>query len=250
MRPIDKFTVFYIFLVYNEGDLNYSEVPEKDILHFFENVIGESKTLYFLDLNIADGYFIREMIVDDPENSGYVYRLTKRGVQKISELYSLEIQDEFPELNQFHSLHFAFIASNLPELEKEAYDNSISEVVTCFMNNCLNAAISISGKLLEIYLTELLTRNNVEIKWFHKGPKDIEGSFTEDLSLNQLFILAKTRLPNDVKLASIDETQIELIKRYRNGAAHHNKSSLKPSKEVTLGIMQFVAHFLRHRLTW
>lgn len=250
MRPIDRFTIFYIFLVYNEGDINHVEVPERDILQFYDNIIGDRKTLYFLDLNIVDGYLIRKMIEDDPEINGYVYRLTKRGVEKISELYSVEIPDEFPELNQFHSLHYAFLASNLPELEKEAYDNAISEVIACYKTNCLNAAISISGKLLEIYLTELLMRNNIEIKWFQKGPKDIEGSFSEDLSLNQLFILSKTRLPQEVKMASIDEAQIELIKRYRNGAAHYNKSSIKPSKEVVLGVMQFVSHFLRHRLTW
>lgn len=243
--------ILSIFYMYNEGKFDHIRIEEKDIYSILSNHTSKVDVLNYLQLNIGDGFLKKDLVFEDPVDNGIFYSLTKKGIDKIREIYNLELEEEFPEeIIQFQSLYFAFIASNLPKFEKEAYDNTIFEIITSYKNNCLNATIALCGKLLEIYLTELLMKNQVEIKWFQKGPKDTEANFTEDLSLNQLFILAKTRLPEDVKIASLDENQIELIKRYRNGAAHHNKSSIKPSKEVTLGIMQFVSHFLGHRLSW
>ena len=244
--------IFSIFFMYNEGKFENVRIDEKDIYHILSNHYSEARVLNYLQKNIGDGFLIKDLVFDDEQGyNGVFYLLTKKGIDKIREIFNLDLEDEFPdEIKHFQSLYFAFIASNLPKIEKEAYDTTMSEIIICYKTHCLNAAIALCGKLLEIYLTELLMKNKIEIKWFQKGPKDTAASFTEDLSFNQLFILAKTRLPVDVKLASLDETQIELIKRYRNGVTHHNKSSINPSKEVTLGIIQFVSHFLKHRLSW
>lgn len=251
--PLEKKShiILSVFFMCNEGKFEDLKLSEKEIFSVFNQSLSDSDIRYYIQQNIGDGLLVMDVVVDDPEINGIFYSLTKKGIDKIRQIFDLEFEEELPEeLIQFQSLYVLLLASNLPESEKEAYDNTILEIIRCYKNGCLNAAISLCGKLLEIYLTELLVRNNIEIKWFQKGPKDTEGSFTEELTLGQLFILAKTRLADEIKLASLDENQIQLIKNYRNGMTHYNKSGIIPTKEIAMGIMQFSAHFLRHRLSW
>jgi hypothetical protein len=249
MSKLDRFAILSIFLVYNEGDIKNVQIEEKDILRFFDNYFSEGETLNCLHLNTADKLLRREEIIDPPHYD-LAYTLTDKGVDKLFEISGLDFNEEFVELNEFNSLVYALLSSNLHEKEKSAYESTMNEVVTCFKNDCLNATVSLCGKLVEIYLTDLLTKHQIKIEWFSKGPNDTAAKFTEDLTLNQLFILAKSKLSEVVKTASLDTNQIEIIKNYRNAAIHHNKSSIKPSKDVALGIIHFTSHFLRHRLTW
>jgi hypothetical protein len=235
--------------VYNEGDIKNVDIEENDILKFFDNLLPNEETRIFLDLNTADNLVTRKEIIDPPHYD-LAYTLTAKGVEKLFELSGLEPKEEFVEINEFNSLVYAFLTSRLPQTEKNAYESTMNEVVTCFKNECYNATISLCGKIVEIYLTELLNRHQIPVKWFSKGPQDTQGEFTTELTLNQLFILGKSKLPEDVRSASLDSNQIEIIKNYRNGTIHYNRTNNRPSKDVTLGIMHFTSHFLRYRLTW
>ena len=248
MANIDRFSVLEVFLVYNDGDLKDVQVEQHSIYKYFEQIAEKSDILSLLDLNTADKLIKREPPSDPTED--WTYFLTEKGIQKIADMTGLDLIEDTSEITRFNSLIYSFLASNLPKVEKNAYEKTMNEIATCFKHNCLNAAISLCGKLIEIYLTELLTKHQIEIKWYSKGPNDIQGDFTTDLTLKQLLILAKSKLADDVKEAYLDVEEIERINKYRNGTIHYKTGSKEPKEDIALGVIHFASHILRLRLSW
>ena len=113
--------IFSIFFMYNEGKFENVRIDEKDIYHILSNHYSEARVLNYLQKNIGDGFLIKDLVFDDEQGyNGVFYLLTKKGIDKIREIFNLDLEDEFPdEIKHFQSLYFAFIASNLPKIEKE-----------------------------------------------------------------------------------------------------------------------------------
>ncbi|MBL0305268.1 MAG: hypothetical protein IPQ25_04315 [Chitinophagaceae bacterium] len=159
MTKLDRFAILSIFLVYNDGEIKNVQIDEKDIIKFFDSYFPEGKTLNYLHLNIADKLLTREENIDPP-HFDLAYKLTNKGVDKLFEISGLDFNEEFVELNEFNSLVYAFLSSNLQDKERTAYESTMNEVVTCFKKDCFNATVALCGKLVEIYLTDFFTKPN------------------------------------------------------------------------------------------
>lgn len=134
-----------------------------------------------------------------------------------------------------------FETSKLSNEKIDTYVGAINEMSKCYAINCYNAAISLCGKIIEIYLTDLLTQFKIKIELL------INGRTITDLTLGQLYRLTE-KLPKEEKNNYSNNHIIELIRSFRNGTAHYNENIPVPSVDQTEGIISFTLDILKRRI--
>lgn len=107
---------------------------------------------------------------------------------------------------------------------KSDFIRTLEEIAICFQNDCYIATITLCGKILEICLTDILQRNEID---------------TSNIKmLGNLIRAVKERVPNQYIDPSL-ESVANIISKSRNTAVHFNETIPIPSRDQ--GIMVIFA---------
>lgn len=112
--------------------------------------------------------------------------------------------------------------SNINLNYKDDFIKTLEEIAICFDNECYIATISLSGKILETTLTEILQRNNIEI-----GERDMLGKLIRKIKDNKVNEYIDPALTEIAKVISYS----------RNSAIHHNEKIPIPSREQAIMVV-------------
>ncbi len=236
------------FAMVNESDITQISLSTDEIkLRFKED--SHSKVDDILDGLVLDLMCLRTFEFSE-EKDEYVdyYSLTKKGTITLKRLYGIEQNDNSKVENIYKVIH-EFKISNINLERKSDYINALTEMSDCFSVDCYNATISLCGKIIEIYLTELLNHFQVKIERSFYDERYKNNRSTTDLTLGQLYRLTE-RLPDGEKATYINSQNIELIKLFRNGTVHYKEKIPIPSKDQTEGIISFTLDALKRRLSY
>lgn len=224
-------------------------IPESLMHQYTEQTIfsDSEETLEALKTN---GSIIREYEFDpDLAIDGLVYKLTEQGYQELRSCYNLDstVISESISLVTRHieETKRSVEVSTINEKQKEAFISTLNELFICYKNNCLNASVALCGKTIEIYLTELLNRNNIKIEVTDYDRNGRPIKVRTDLSLSDLIYLT-TKLPYGTKQFDIDSEKLNLIRKYRNAAIHYSESANSQDATDVIGIILFTIAFVRN----
>lgn len=239
--------VLKLFAKFNTNDINQVGLPlsniNNNLLNYFPNMTSVVNIEDVLDSLVLDNICCKENEYDEDWGDWICYYyLTKKGVIELKRLYGLVLKDN-GRIDNINQVINDFKNSNINPEKKVDYVNTLKEMSDCFSVDCYNATISLCGKIIEIYLTELLNHFQIKIGLF------INNRITTDLTLGQLYRLTK-QLPVDEKTTYINSQNIELIKSFRNGTAHYNEKIPIPSKDQTEGIISFTLDALKRRISY
>lgn len=101
---------------------------------------------------------------------GFIYRINQKLVDELKDdesiakaIYNLfEPQDETS--NTIAELIDKCLNKNINNIYKDDFITSLNELKICFNNKCFIACLSLSGKILEICLKQLLIDNNIQFE--------------------------------------------------------------------------------------
>lgn len=136
----------------------------------------------------------------------------------------------------------ANIASSSDRGHKNAYIFTLTEISKTYKAECFTATISLCGKVVEIYLYELLENSSIKEQLYYIDKKNIKWP-RNDLTLVKLKILAQQLPVNVIGLLPSDKV-IDVIIQYRNSAIHFSKENYNPSKEIADGVIKFLIDML------
>jgi hypothetical protein len=105
---------------------------------------------------------------------------------------------------------------------KDDFITTLNEIAICFDNECYIATIALSGKILEVTLTEILRRNNINI-----GEKLMLGMLIRKIKERNILEYIDPALPEIAKVISYS----------RNGAIHYNEKIPIPSREQAIMVI-------------
>lgn len=131
---------------------------------------------------------------------------------------------------------------------KEAYIQTLKEIINAFRFECYVASISLCGKIIEIMLYELIKNSSKENDLWYKKEK---GQLRNDLTLSKLKIIAD-EIPELKHKSFIPKMpEINLISEYRNGSIHFNLKSLNPDENdasvVFKATINILKKYFKHR---
>jgi len=124
--------------------------------------------------------------------------------------------------------------SNINPNYKDDFIATLNEIATCFDNECYIATISLSGKILEITLTEIIRRNNIEI-----GDRVMLGQLIRKIKDSEINEYLDPALPEISKVISYS----------RNSAIHYNEKIPIPSREQAIMVIFAMKDIVQRNLS-
>lgn len=159
----------------------------------------------------TDNYANQDLVLLKPNGRKLLYQSRDMNLDNETVLEMIEMSD--------------FIVKEKDYGFKEAYIQTLKEIINAFRFECYVAAISVCGKIIEIMLYELIKNSSKEPELWHDKEKD---QLRNDLTLTKLRTIAYKipELENKVFIPKM--TEISLLSEYRNGSIHFNEKSLCP----------------------
>ncbi len=185
---------------------------------------------------------------EDPSEFDYWYELTDNGINELLFVHGIKDSSSF-FINKLQELIESINNSQLSEVRKKDYVLTWEEIMKCYSIKCFNATIALCGKVVEIYLTEVLGHFNIKIEQSQINNKTGKRYITNELALGQLFNLTH-EIPNHEKYIYIKKQTIDLIRSYRNGSAHFSEKIPIPSMGETEGVVSLIVDIIERRLTY
>jgi hypothetical protein len=118
---------------------------------------------------------------------------------------------------------------------KETFIKTLEEIAICFQNDCYIATITLSGKILEICIIDLLKSHDIEVG--------------HNQTLGSLLKKANEKIPVkylDPTLGSI----ANIISKSRNTAVHYNESIPIPSRDQSIMVIYATRDVVNRYLKW
>ncbi len=118
---------------------------------------------------------------------------------------------------------------------KETFIKTLEEIAICFQNDCYIAAITLSGKILEICLIDLLNSHDIVVG--------------DNQTLGNLLKKANEKIPEkylDPTLGSV----ANIISKSRNTAVHYNERIPIPSRDQSIMVIFATRDVVSRYLTW
>ena len=105
---------------------------------------------------------------------------------------------------------------------KDDFIRTLEEIAICFQNECYIATITLCGKILEICLTDILQRNNIDT--------------TNIKMIGNLIRKVKDNVPIQYIDPSL-ESLSNIISKSRNTAVHFNETIPIPSRDQAIMVI-------------
>lgn len=105
---------------------------------------------------------------------------------------------------------------------KDDFIRTLEEIAICFQHECYIATITLCGKILEICLTDILQRNNIDT--------------TNVKMIGNLIKKVKDNVPNQYIDPSL-ESLSNIISKSRNTAVHFNETIPIPSRDQVIMVI-------------
>jgi len=245
-----KEAIIKCFLSFNNNDISKVVLTSRLILKQFNS---DQRTLVVQELDkLVLEKLLQRVLGFDPdeysENKDMYYSLTSNGVLEINHLYDIELKQNDTVKNIVGVIR-ALSDSEVVFIRLTDYKNTLTEIYKCYSYDCYNATIALCGKIMEIYLTEVLISFDIKIEIQNYDRNGMPTSVIKDLTLGQLYNLTK-KISDNNKANFINPNYIELIKSFRNGSIHFNEKIPIPSKDQTEGILSFILDIVKRRLTY
>jgi hypothetical protein len=180
---------------------------------------------------------------------GHVVTLQEKGIKELRRIYNLppevansdasQLQQEFASLKMLINN-----SKTTSEQLKKIYNDTIDEIQTCHEHNCNNAAIAMTGKLLEIFVTDLLTKNKIKIEPKDYNKNGYPDNKRNELTLKELIDLTKS-LPKDTDIVDMDIDLLNVIRRFRNGSVHYFNLKEEPTDKPFSVVVAFCLYTVR-----
>lgn len=242
--------IFHLIADENEGDLSSIKIAAKEIRSIFPGDIQQD-VQYVLNKLVLDGMLIRSFLTtmeNDVDTNDFYFTPTEKGIQRTKEFF--EVSDSRNQLiDRIENIILTFETSSLNEASKRNYILTLDEIRRCYLNKCFNAAIALCGKIIEVYLREVLYYFNVPIELSYDDKKTGKRTVITDLTLGQLYKLTNN-IKDREKFLYIEPNTIELIKSFRNGVIHFSEKIPVPSEEQTEAIILFIIDIMNRRMNY
>lgn len=157
------------------------------------------------------------------------YTLSEQGLEMAGDLPNfreLLIQKGTPPENEVslavEKLKVESEEKNIPDNLKPDFLNTLHEISVCFRNDCYIASISLSGKVLEICLRDILDQNQVTLE---RTP-----------TIGYLLTRIRQSVPDQYLDPSI-ENLAKIISLSRNTSVHYNEQIPIPSRDQAIMVI-------------
>jgi len=205
----------------------YLEMP--DIIEIC-NLIEISDPIDLVTGMVINQSIIRNNIPDRDNEFMTVeaFNLTEKGLKELKNLYSKEpiVKSGINLENELISFAVDIENSKYSTERKIEQKRILFEMLKCYNSECWNAVIGLCGKTLELCMLQIHEEHNIDTT----SLVDRNGYAKKvgHLTLGQLF--------NNIKIKGIaklilNNSQIETILYYRNGAAHYDGKTPIPSRD-------------------
>lgn len=227
--------------------LNYEKVNGKHLIRF-DNFMNDFNSIFLGNPNAEEILFEMQsldLIMQDKEcdhifgEDGML--LLDKGYDLLKSHRNMEMEIETDTVNSLENLK-AKIANNSDRGHKNAYIFTLTEISKTYKVDCFTATISLCGKVVEIYLYELLESSPIKEQLFYIDKKNNKW-LRNDLTLVKLKLLAQ-QLPINLNGMLPSDKVIDVIIQYRNSAIHFSKENYNPSKEIADGVIKFLIDIL------
>lgn len=238
--------ILRIFPSYTDDGFNY-EIPLSLFYQECQSVlVGDfQETIEAMTIdNLISFSFI------DP-SEGDVVVLTPRGINELRRIYELpenikkvypdELQDLINKLKERIEK-----SENISYQLQKVYISTIEEIKLCLENKCNNAAIAMSGKLLEIFATDILIKNGIKIEPKDYTKNGIPERKRYEITLSELIDKTKT-LKQDDLIIDMNKELLHVVRLFRNGSVHYSHLAEEPEDPVYYTAIAFCFHtILKH----
>lgn len=239
--------VLRLFAKLSDGNPIYTEIPEDYLYEYCANTIVKDyeETIEALK---TEGFIYRDDNITEEGRFELVYKLTDEGLNALRIGYNLNkpIIDE-KGINLSTTIESAInhlTSSKLNEIRKAEFISTLQEIEICSKYSCLNSTICLSGKLIEIYFTDLLLKNNIKLEITEHNKNGRPTRTRTDLGLSDLIFLS-ANLPLDIRQIEINNDLINVIRKYRNSAAHYSEKEIKPTIEKVSAVTLFAISIVK-----
>lgn len=245
----------YVGGITDDNNLDIS-IAEKEIYKLVPAEL-RNELDYVLRHLVLKNVFVREYLLPDIDGvlwADQYYILTETGRKEVLQFHNVNDADNKNDLSNLFTVKLkntieAIRNSQLSEIKRKDYAETLDEIMKCYSNGCNNATIALSGKMVEIYLNEILGHFSIKIEHFYYDKRMGKSVPTNDLTLGQLFQLTD-EIPKDEKSFYIKKQAIDLIKSYRNGTAHFSEKIPVPSQGEAESILSLIIDIIERRLSY
>lgn len=180
---------------------------------------------------------------------GHVVLLQNKGIMQLRGIYNLPVKVKNSDLSQLNDefVSLKMIISNSSSTSdqlKKIYTSTIDEIQICYEHNCYNAAIAMTGKLIEIFITDLLTTNNIKIEPNDFTRNGYPDNKRNEVTLKELINLTK-RLPKNSDIIDMDIDLLNVIRKFRNGSVHYFHMKEEPVDKPFSVAVAFCLYLVR-----
>jgi len=185
-----------------------------------------------------DAMVLSELILFDsfPEHQGggEYFKLTEKGISQLKKIYNVPDENGDNSISETDKViselktkieNSEFLDNNL----KSLFLDTLFEIETTYKIKCYNASISMCGKLLETFLSNILTIHNIKYEIDQYDRNGRPKATRMEPSLKELIDIASNHKFHDKRI-NINKDLVNLIRYYRNGLIHFSKDYSKPTE--------------------
>lgn len=117
---------------------------------------------------------------------------------------------------------------------KDDFLRTLEEIAICFQNDCYIATITLCGKILEICLTDILQKNNIDTSGIRM--------------IGNMIRAVKDNIPTQYLDPSLNSVA-DIISKSRNTAVHYNEQIPIPSRDQAIMVIFATRDVVNRHLT-